>query len=119
MTSWICSSCRLAKLCTSRKSVSIHRVIDPRDARAWQPSEDGDVLLLGDSFSNIYCTPELGWGDAAGLPAQLARFLERDVDVIARNGSAATATRRELAPPKPSRFAGRDAWWSGNSPRGS
>ena len=39
----------------------------------------------------------MGWGDSAGFPAQLARFWQRDVDVIARNGSGATATRRELA----------------------
>ena len=29
------------------------------------------MLLLGDSFSNIYCTTDLGWGEAAGFPAQL------------------------------------------------
>ena len=89
------------------QTVSVHRVLDPRDGSGWQPSAEGDVLLLGDSFSNIYCTSDLGWGDAAGLPAQLARFLERDVDVIARNGSAATATRRELAASEPQPLAGK------------
>jgi alginate O-acetyltransferase complex protein AlgJ len=79
------------------QTVMIHRVLDASNGRLWQPSAEADVLLLGDSFSNIYCTPDLGWGESAGLPAQLARFLKRDVDVIARNGSAATATRRELA----------------------
>jgi alginate O-acetyltransferase complex protein AlgJ len=77
--------------------VTVHRVLDARDGRPWQPSAEADVLLLGDSFSNIYGSPERGWGDSAGFPAQLARFLGRDVDVIARNGSAATAARRELA----------------------
>ena len=79
------------------QTVSIHRVLAKSDAQPWQPSAEADVLLLGDSFSNIYSTSDMGWGDSAGFPAQLARFLKRDVDVIARNGSAATATRRELA----------------------
>ena len=79
------------------ETVTIHRVLEPRDGRKWQPSPQADVLVLGDSFSNIYCTADLGWGEAAGFPAQLARFLGRDVDVIARNGSGAVATRRELA----------------------
>jgi alginate O-acetyltransferase complex protein AlgJ len=79
------------------QTVTIHRVLDRRTGAAWQPSEAADVLVLGDSFSNIYGSADLGWGDAAGFPAQLARFLSRPVDVITRNGSGATATRRELA----------------------
>jgi alginate O-acetyltransferase complex protein AlgJ len=79
------------------QTVTIHRVLDCRGGAAWEPSEQADVLLLGDSFSNIYGAADLGWGDGAGFPAQLARFLNRPVDVITRNGSGATATRRELA----------------------
>jgi len=79
------------------QSVTLQRVVDSRTGAAWGPNDAADVLLLGDSFSNIYCAADMGWGDAAGFPAQLARFLERDVDVIARNGSGATSTRRELA----------------------
>jgi hypothetical protein len=79
------------------QSITIQRVIDSHTGAAWQPKESADVLLLGDSFSNIYCTADMGWGDAGGFPAQLARFLARDVDVIARNGSGASSTRRELA----------------------
>src|SRR5579872_944262 len=78
------------------QTVRIHRVL-AAGGSAWQPRPDADVLLLGDSFSNIYCAGDMGWGDAAGFPAQVARFLNRDVDVIARNGSGATLTRRELA----------------------
>jgi alginate O-acetyltransferase complex protein AlgJ len=79
------------------QTVTVHRVLDPGNGRAWQATEEAEILLLGDSFSNIYCEPEMGWGEGAGLPAQLARFLGHDVDVIARNGSGAAATRRELA----------------------
>jgi alginate O-acetyltransferase complex protein AlgJ len=76
--------------------VTIRRVVSADRAEAWQSEPNADVLLLGDSFSNIYCVPEMGWGQGAGLPAQLARFLGRDIDVIARNGSGASMTRREL-----------------------
>jgi alginate O-acetyltransferase complex protein AlgJ len=78
------------------QTVTIHRVLDS-SGQEWRPREEADILLLGDSLSNIYGTPDLGWGEAAGLPAQLARFLGRDVDILARNGSGATAIRRELA----------------------
>jgi alginate O-acetyltransferase complex protein AlgJ len=79
------------------QTVTIRQVRDPASGAAWQPRADADVLLLGDSFSNIYGAADLGWGEGAGFPAQLARFLGRGVDVIARNGSGATGTRRELA----------------------
>ena len=79
------------------QTVTIHRVIDPGDGRQWQSRAGANVLLVGDSYSNIYGTPDLDWGEAAGFPAQLARFLNGDVDVIARSGSGTTATRRELA----------------------
>ena len=56
----------------SPQTVTIHRVLDPGNGRQWQPRAEADVLLLGDSFSNIYGTPDLGWGEGAGFPAQLA-----------------------------------------------
>src|SRR5262249_9673048 len=52
------------------ESVTIHRVVDAEGA-AWRPSRDADVLVLGDSFSNIYSLPSLGWGDSAGLVEHL------------------------------------------------
>jgi len=79
------------------EAVTLRQVLDLRTGQGWHPQAGADVLVLGDSFSNIYCAPELGWETSAGFPAQLARFLNRDVDVIARNGSGASGTRRELA----------------------
>ncbi len=81
----------------SDQRVTIHRIVEPGSGRPWQSRDEADVLLLGDSFSNIYTRPDLGWGEAAGLAPQLALALGRDVDVIARNGSGSTETRRELA----------------------
>jgi alginate O-acetyltransferase complex protein AlgJ len=66
-----------------------------------RPERSADVLLLGDSFANIYSLDGMGWGESAGLAEQLSFELRRPLDVIARNDSGAFATReilsRELA----------------------
>ncbi len=54
------------------------------------------VLLLGDSFSNIYSDKTLGWGSQAGLSERLAWHLQAPVDSIIRNNDGAFATRLEL-----------------------
>lgn len=78
------------------ETVTIEKVIDADD-RLWRLDTAADVLLLGDSFANIYSQPGLGWGEAAGLPEHLSLALGRALDVIARNDSAAWATRALLA----------------------
>jgi alginate O-acetyltransferase complex protein AlgJ len=76
--------------------VTIHQVQDGAGA-PWQPDPKGDVLLLGDSFTNVFSLEPMGWGSAAGLAPQLALALGRGVDVIAQNDSGAFATRQALA----------------------
>ncbi len=78
------------------RTVTIHQVHDAAGAE-WEPDPKGDVLLLGDSFSNIYTLDQMGWGSAAGFGPQLAFALGRGVDVIAQNDSGAFATRQALA----------------------
>lgn len=78
------------------QSVVVRQVQDAQGA-PWEPSPDADVLLLGDSFSNIFSLEGMGWGAAAGLAPQLALALRRPVDVIAQNDSGAFATRQALA----------------------
>lgn len=56
-----------------------------------------EVLLLGDSFANIYSHPSLGWGTRAGLAEHLAANLGRRVDKLAINDNASHATRLALA----------------------
>lgn len=68
----------------------------------WSPSKDADILLLGDSFSNIFSLEALGWGGSAGFAEHLSRALGgRPLDCILRNSDASFATReilsRELA----------------------
>ncbi len=79
------------------QDVTVRRVIDSRTGAAWQSNPDADVVLLGDSFSNIYTAPQMGWGDAAGLGPHLSAYLRRDVHAITLNGSGASGTRREFA----------------------
>ena len=84
----------------SAQLVSIHG-LDPDPA--------APITLLGDSFVNIYTDPTLGFEDPgtadqenpppmkAGLAYQLSLILQQPLDVIAKNGAGATATRREFA----------------------
>jgi alginate O-acetyltransferase complex protein AlgJ len=73
--------------------------------RVWKAEPGAEVLVLGDSFTNIYSLGAMGWGESAGFAEQLSVELRRPVDVMARNSDGAVATRtmlqRELA-------AGRD-----------
>jgi hypothetical protein len=77
------------------ETYAIHEVQDPTGA-PFEPSAKSAVLLLGDSFTNVFSLEPMGWGTSAGFGAQLARALDRDVDVIAQNDAGAHATRRML-----------------------
>jgi len=78
------------------QTVTTRAVVDGAGAD-WEPDEKADVLLLGDSFTNVYSLDAMGWGTAAGLGPHLALALGRPVDVIAQNDSGAFATRQALA----------------------
>jgi alginate O-acetyltransferase complex protein AlgJ len=78
------------------ETVEIHEVRDAA-SRPFEANERAGVLLLGDSFTNVFSLDQMGWGASAGLAAHLARALGRDVDVIAQNDAGAHATRRLLA----------------------
>ena len=82
------------------QTVTIHEVM--ADNAPWRSLKDADILLLGDSFSNIFSLGALGWGESAGFAEHLSRALGgRPLDCILRNSDAAFATRellsRELA----------------------
>jgi hypothetical protein len=73
----------------------IRRIVD-RDGRPWRPEREADVLLLGDSFTNIFSLGTMGWGESAGLAEQLSYELRRPVDRIVQNDAGAYATRERL-----------------------
>lgn len=77
------------------QSMTIHPVITPT-GEAFIPSKNAEVLLLGDSFSNIYSLHGMGWGSDAGLAEHLAFNLQAPVDAIRRNDAGAMATRKIL-----------------------
>jgi hypothetical protein len=68
----------------------------------WRATQEAQLLLLGDSFCNIYSLESMGWGESAGFAEQLSRTMGgQPIDCILRNGDGAFATReilsRELA----------------------
>lgn len=78
------------------QKVQIHPVSTP-DGELWYPSRAADILLLGDSFSNIYSLDGMNWGEAAGLAEQLSFALQRPVDSITNNAGGSHVTRERLA----------------------
>ncbi len=78
------------------ETVTIEPVVDDA-GRPWAPDPTASVLLLGDSFANIYTLGDMGWGAHAGLAATLAVALNRPLDAIIRNDAGAYATREILA----------------------
>jgi alginate O-acetyltransferase complex protein AlgJ len=63
----------------------------------WRPDTTAEILLLGDSFSNVYSLNEMGWGEAGGFAEQLSYELKRPLDAIIRNDNGAYATREMLS----------------------
>ncbi|NBV84764.1 MAG: hypothetical protein EBS01_00520 [Verrucomicrobia bacterium] len=58
-----------------KQAVTIHRVSAGNNL--WKPSTGADILLLGDSFSNIYSLEPMGWGESAGFGEHLSAALGR------------------------------------------
>jgi hypothetical protein len=67
------------------------------DGGAWQPDRASPVLVTGDSYTNIYSSADLGWGESAGLAEQLSHRLGWAVDRLARNDAGALEVRRMVA----------------------
>jgi len=78
------------------QSVTVQQVIDASGLPV-EPDPQSPVVLLGDSFTNIYSLAEMGWGDHAGLGEQLALRLGRPLDVIALNDGGVNTARGTLA----------------------
>ena len=78
------------------QTVTIEQVVNG-DNELWQPDTDSEVLLLGDSFTNIYSTEGLGWGRNGGFAEHLSYHLQQSIDLLSRNDSGAFVTREMLA----------------------
>jgi len=77
------------------EAVWLRRVLLP-DGSAWRSTREADVLLLGDSFTNIYSLESMGWGTSAGFAEQLSYSLRRPVDRLTQNDQGSFATRAML-----------------------
>lgn len=77
------------------ENVTIRQVVTGNGL--WRPSKEADVLLLGDSFSNIFSFEAMGWGESAGFAEHLSVALRRPIDCILRNSDASFATREILS----------------------
>ena len=78
------------------EEVALLQPVTP-DGQPWRPEPSAEVLLLGDSFTNIYSLAAMGWGAGAGLAEQLSVALDRPVDRLVQNDDGAFATRAALA----------------------
>jgi alginate O-acetyltransferase complex protein AlgJ len=87
------------------EAVWLRRILDA-DGSLWRSSRDADVLVLGDSFSNIYALESMGWGTSAGFVEQLSYVLRRPIDRLLQNDQAAFATR-EMLQRDPARLDGK------------
>jgi hypothetical protein len=64
----------------------------------WRSNPEARVLLLGDSFCNIYSLEPMGWGESAGFAEHLSQALGgQPVDCILRNSDGSFATREILS----------------------
>jgi alginate O-acetyltransferase complex protein AlgJ len=82
------------------------RPVATADGQPLAPSAESQVLLLGDSYTNIYGLDIFAsqrnaargwtWGQSAGLAEQLAFELQQPVDRLSRNDSGAWASRDML-----------------------
>lgn len=79
-----------------KETVTINPVVQPNGGQ-WSPDQRADILILGDSFFNIFSLEGMGWGGSAGFVEQLSYSLQRPLDAILRNDAGAFATRELLS----------------------
>jgi alginate O-acetyltransferase complex protein AlgJ len=79
------------------ETVTIQEIAEAETGKPVEPSNDSPVLLLGDSFTNIFSRADMGWGQHAGFAEHLAFYLGSAVDVVAINGGGTSQVRAELS----------------------
>jgi alginate O-acetyltransferase complex protein AlgJ len=77
------------------QSVTIEAV-QGADGTPWQLDPQADVLLLGDSFANIFSLKGMNWGESAGLAERLSYALKRPLDKMVINAGGAFSSRLDL-----------------------
>ena len=77
---------------SASQNVIIAPVHGPQGAD-WRPDRASPVLVVGDSYTNIYSRADLGWGNSAGFAEQLSHRLGFAVDRLSRNDAGARSAR--------------------------
>ncbi|MFC1717491.1 hypothetical protein ACFL6S_27770 [Candidatus Poribacteria bacterium] len=77
--------------------ITMEEVLDAQTGSPCAPSSDSPIVLLGDSFVNVFSEAEMDWGKHGGLGEHLALQLGIPIDVIAINDGGATTSRESLA----------------------
>ncbi|HTL28055.1 MAG TPA: hypothetical protein VL282_02490 [Tepidisphaeraceae bacterium] len=78
------------------QQVRREQVVGP-DGKIIRSRINSPVLLMGDSFTNIFSDGQMGWGEGAGFAEHLAYALGQAIDRLSRNDAGANATRQMLA----------------------
>ena len=79
------------------QAVTVQRIVHADTGEPIEPDMDSPIVLLGDSFTNVFSVGDMGWGDYAGLGEQLAYRLGRPIDIIAQNDGGVNTARATLA----------------------
>lgn len=77
------------------QTVRVHPIYGD-DGELWYPTRSADILLLGDSFCNIYSLGGMNWGEGAGFGEHLSFALKRPLDCIINNAGGSHVTRERL-----------------------
>ena len=78
-----------------QQSVKISQVFDAQN-KLWKSDKNAKILLLGDSFCNIYSLAGMGWGEGAGFGAQLSAWMQQPVDAVVVNAGGSHTSRQRL-----------------------
>jgi len=78
-----------------KQTVQISQVFDAQN-QLWKSDKNAQILLLGDSFCNIYSLAGMGWGSGAGFGAQLSAILKQPVDAVIINAGGSHTSRQRL-----------------------
>ena len=79
----------------SEETAEITPVLNP-DGTPWRADNRAEVMLLGDSFTNIYHLGPMGWGADAGFAQHISLALGRPLDLLSQNDAGARASRQLL-----------------------
>jgi hypothetical protein len=77
--------------------VNVGKIIDVKTKKPCISDPKSSIILLGDSFVNVFSKEEMKWGDHGGFSEHLALHLGIPIDVIAINNGGASISRESLA----------------------